>query len=88
MILGYHECADACGNLVIPAQCRRVVNVFGVGKAVFELYDSDDAVVHDTDEFGENAFADSRAALDFKRTYTLGLDENLVGQGRRTHDAP
>ena len=57
-----------------------VVHVDRVGKAVLNLYQSDNSVVYQCYKLRTYAFAYERSLFDFKRSYALGLDEQLVGE--------
>ena len=88
VVLLLHQFQRFVGILVIEHHRLLVVHVDGVGEPLVELDESHDAVVDQGDELGPDAFAYQRLFLDFQRADALRLDEELVGQGCRTQDAP
>ena len=71
-------------------QCQGLVagDVNRVNESLLHLYQAYNAVVDESYEFRPYAFAHHRLLLYLKATYSLGLDEQLVGERRWPQYSP
>ena len=56
-------------------------NIDGVGKPLFQLNQTNHAIVHDADVFRINIVGNFCFAIDLNGANALGIDKNLVGDG-------
>ena len=66
MIFGNHQCAYTCSDIIIPRQCSSDINVLCIGETVFELYDADNTIIHNSYKLWQNALAYFRMSFDLK----------------------
>ena len=64
------------------------IDIARIDSPQFKLYQPDHTVIHNSDKFGSDAFADFTHFLHLKAPDTLGLDEKLIGNRLGTHDTP
>lgn len=66
MVLANHEFQCLLGMFVVEIERFGCGYVYTVGKSLFKLYESDNAIVDDGNELGPYAFTNQRHLADFE----------------------
>lgn len=88
-VLVDHELLGEGCILVVELDSLVAGHVDSVAEAPLELDKTDDAIVHNAAVLTVDVFVDlAGASIELNGAYALGVDKNLVGDGRRARDAP
>ena len=88
MVLLLHQFQSLMRHLVVECQRLFIADIHMVGKALFQLYESYNTIVDESDKLRAYAFSHQRALFYFQTAYAFCFDKQLVGEGRGAQDAP